>query len=67
MVDACSVFISEAPNFDVAGAHVDDLQDKAMIILMWAGEAAMNEDERHCANNAYWQAYAQSVRCVRIT
>ena len=53
LVEACSVFVSKAPKFDVAGAHVSYLQDKGMIILIKAGEAAMHENGRRCAE-AYW-------------
>ena len=65
MVNACSVFVSEAPNFDVADAHVSYLQDKGTIILMRAFEAATHEDGRSCADT-YWQAYALCQVCVRI-
>ena len=50
IVEARLVCVSEAPKFDVEGAHLDDVQNKGLIILMKAGEAAMHEDGRRCAD-----------------
>ena len=64
ITEACSVFVSEAPNFHVPGSHVDYEQSQCMKHLVWAGEAAMHEDGRRCAG-ACWLASAESASCVR--